>query len=55
MVKSGDVDRCGAGDSLARRDDELAVHRAADHRAHLLQVQIRDVFAERVELADQCP
>ena len=53
VVEAGDVDRDRSRDTLAERDDELPSDRAVHHRAHLGEVEIGDLFAERVELANQ--
>ena len=53
LVESGDVDRRGAGDTLADGDHELPHDGALDHRAHLRHVEIGDLLAERVEPPDE--
>ncbi len=53
LVESRDVDRGGTGDALRQCDHELSEDGALHHRAHLLQVEVGDLLAQRVELPDQ--
>ena len=53
VVEAGDVDRDRSRDALAHGDDELPSDRATHHRAHLREVEVGDLLAERIELADQ--
>ena len=52
LVETGDVDRGCARDTLTDGDDELPHDGALDHRAHLRHVEVGDLLAEGVELAN---